>query len=355
MSKVAATTRVMMAYPAQMGGSRYHRLHVPAMALRMAGMTVTVVPDLLDVSVDEMAKHDVVIVNNTLTDKAVLAHRNKRGTIDLLEHPQAKMWQVLENIRKADVRVIVDMDDTWNFPSIHPGYAHYMLCQQREATILGITEADAVWCSTLPLLHDVQKLNTAAIHIPNGISHLDTQWHDLKKQETVNMLRIGVGAMYTSEMNLPRLREAIHAMRKMQHWVLVAMGVNDERRAKVARALHCDRIIFLPVADATAYAQYYAHIDLLLCPLTHNVFNMYRSDIKVAECAYSDTAVLCEDHGPYHKSHFATKNWHTDLPALVKQWATDRTVLKPHTPMRLGYGTAMADAERVKCIEQLVK
>jgi len=47
------------------------------------------------------------------------------------------------------------------------------------------------------------------------------------------------------------------------------------------------------------YARNYENLDVLLAPLKENDFNRYKSALKVAECAYSGTMIMCTNFGPY--------------------------------------------------------
>lgn len=47
------------------------------------------------------------------------------------------------------------------------------------------------------------------------------------------------------------------------------------------------------------YAKNYANLDVLLAPLKENDFNKYKSPLKVAECAYTNTALIASKFGPY--------------------------------------------------------
>lgn len=345
--------KVLLAYPqVDMGGARYHRLHIPAMAMRAAGVDVTVVNDLLEMPEHRLTEFDVVIMNRTLTDKTELWAMD--GKVSFVGKPLDRINEAITRIKSSGIRLVLDVDDTWNFPPSHPAYQHHTITHQREASELSIEAADLVWCSTVPLMNEVRTLNLNVLHVPNGISPLDPQWKNVPAKKPFPYLRIGVGAMYTSEMNLPRLREALRAMRKMHNWVLLPMGVNASRKPEVINKLGCERIIDMPVADVLDYAKYYQDIDLMLCPLSQTKFNSYRSDIKLAECAHSGTAVLCEDYGPYHGSGFCARQWHIDLPNLVREWSNNPEVLKKHIPNPTRYTTADADDKRLESLYSLL-
>jgi glycosyltransferase involved in cell wall biosynthesis len=51
--------------------------------------------------------------------------------------------------------------------------------------------------------------------------------------------------------------------------------------------------------DINNYYQHYKEIDILLVPLVDNDFNNCKSQLKVIESAFSNTAVIASNTGPY--------------------------------------------------------
>lgn len=47
------------------------------------------------------------------------------------------------------------------------------------------------------------------------------------------------------------------------------------------------------------YAKHYENVDVLLAPLKENEFNFVKSPLKVSECAFTDTAIIASNFGPY--------------------------------------------------------
>ena len=47
------------------------------------------------------------------------------------------------------------------------------------------------------------------------------------------------------------------------------------------------------------YAKHYENVDVLLAPLKENDFNAVKSQLKVIECAFTDTAIIASSFGPY--------------------------------------------------------
>ena len=51
--------------------------------------------------------------------------------------------------------------------------------------------------------------------------------------------------------------------------------------------------------DMDHYYEHYSEVDVLLAPLEVNEFNLVKSPLKVAECAFSHTAIIASEVGPY--------------------------------------------------------
>ena len=51
--------------------------------------------------------------------------------------------------------------------------------------------------------------------------------------------------------------------------------------------------------DINHYYEHYSEVDVLLAPLEVNEFNLVKSPLKVAECAFSHTALIASNVGPY--------------------------------------------------------
>jgi len=339
-----ATKKVLVAYATKgMNGSAYHRLHVPAMMLRHHGVEVTHVEDFLDMPERRLKEFCAVIVNGQLTGKAANPAQ---------ANPLFFFHEAARRVRESGIHVILDIDDMWNVGVSHPHYAMRTALHQRSAVVLSMMLSSAIWCSTEALLSAVQKLVTGEtiFLVPNGISVHDKQWAKVGRTVSTD-IRFGVVCNETHVPDLPRLREALRKMRKMPGWRIVAMGVSDDQRKVVAKELGTDRIEYRPWLPPSKYVQHFEHIDVLLCPLSHNEFNRYRSDLKLAECASAGIPVLCEPWGPYSGSRFVVKDWLRELPTFVL--APEKFAKMVPNPAR--FGTDESDRMRLKTLKMLEK
>ncbi len=342
-----AKIRVLVAYPqVDMDGSAWHRVAVPSRELEHAGIEITHCDDFLDVPEAQLTNFDAVIVNRVITRKTV----DEKVGNSLICTKEAIM-----RVHRSGIKVILDLDDTWNIPPSHPHYFLWQATQQRTAILLTIANAHLVWCSTLPLVKEVMHYNRANLHlVPNGINPLfDPQWYGLDKIPDP-IIRLGV---MCNQVHLPdvqgRLKSALSKLKKLTNWELVIIGVQDNMKELVMqqlRMVESNQVSFRPWLPVHQYANHYRHIDVLLCPLQHTPFNSFRSDIKLAECAVSNTAVLCDNFGPYQNTPFAVKSWEERLPELLR----NPNLFNDYIPKPERYTTHLPMQRRLATIAQLI-
>ena len=51
--------------------------------------------------------------------------------------------------------------------------------------------------------------------------------------------------------------------------------------------------------DIKNYATHYNNVDVLICPLKENDFNLVKSQLKFIECGFTNTAIIAQNFGPY--------------------------------------------------------
>ena len=51
--------------------------------------------------------------------------------------------------------------------------------------------------------------------------------------------------------------------------------------------------------DINHYYSHYNNVDILLAPLEMKEFNYVKSELKVIECCFSNTAIIASNYGPY--------------------------------------------------------
>lgn len=326
----------------EMDGSAFHRVHVPSVMLSHENIDVTHVNDILDLPEERLTEFDAVLVNRQLTNYGV--HPDKGNP--LIYH-----YEAMRRVKASGIRLIVDIDDHWNVGKTHPHYQFRKQTKQTDAVMSSIREANLIWCSTPALADAIKNIALCDIHhIPNGISRYDAQWAEVSRQ-TSPKIRLGIVCNQTHMQDLSRLRASFERMRFLDNWHVVALGTPPPFQAEVIKALGTDRIDFRPWFPPTAYAEHYDHIDVMLCPLAPTFFNKFRSDIKVAECAFAGISVLCDNWGGYKGSDYVVNNWEKELPNYMLSPVT----LLSKIPRTTDHSTFVADELRLRTINELIR
>lgn len=317
-------TTICFAFSQVSNGVTFHRLQSPGWAFeREREYNVVRAADIAMVPFQQWENIDVVVVSR------------------LASHLPGRNREAIDAVKVAGTTLVVDIDDSLQMPSYHPNYQAWKRDRTKQDIMETLAAADVIWCSTLPLMDELQKLGHGhkAVHVPNTLSRYDLQWKGLEKTPS-DVLRIGVMANLSHHFNLALLKPVVEQLRHMQGWKLYVMGVTDGAQAdKVVELLGTKNVAFVSMALATSYAQAYNHIDLMLCPLQHIAFNRCRSNIKVLECAASRTAIMAEPYGPYEDL-----NQPIDAE-LIKACIADRAKLQSLVP---AYESAFIDRHELR-------
>lgn len=216
-------------------------------------------------------------------------------------HEQVR--SMVADLQDAGVRLIVDIDDCPRVPPYHPSYEDQMRDGTTDHILESLYMADVIWCSTEPL-RDYLADNYARLSnpgrimvVPNALVPDEWAHTRMKLTDRNNTLRLGVMAQYTHWPNLPLLKDVFRKLRhtgKGSKWHVVACGVTDGNRAHVAElmGLRPDEVTFRPWMGINDYMEHYRHFDVLLAPLRDDYYNRCRSDLKVLECAMSNTRLI---------------------------------------------------------------
>lgn len=256
---------------------------------------------------------------------------------------------VIKGIKEMGIKVVVDIDDYWDLPISHPLYNSRKIGNHSEKIKWGIANADYVTTTTPLFAEKIRKLNKNVIVLPNAINPEDDRFKVKKPQS--ELLRIGfvMGSSHEPDMavlqnfvsKLPQstidkiqivlcgfdTRGTTTLYDPVTHkstsrpikptesvWARYEYLVTDGYRIIDENYKHF-LLSYIPdiqypgeenkhyrrcwTKDINNYFQHYANVDVLIVPLEENEFNRYKSQLKVIESAFSNTAVIASDFGPY--------------------------------------------------------
>lgn len=259
---------------------------------------------------------------------------------------------LLDYLHHKNIVTVMDIDDNWDLGMHHPmsGGGKYDKDKDEHKKIIlwNLQHFDYVTTTTEIFAEKIAKFNKNVKVIPNAIDPTDERFITHKKPS--NFLRVGVvwGSAHEYDMALlsniaNRLPKDV--VEKIQ-FVLCGydlrgnMKVYDEKGKVEDRPIKPTesvwyryekmftddyRIVsenykkflhlFIPNAvypgvenehykrywtkDMNHYFSHYDDVDVLLAPIEANEFNRVKSPLKVAECCFSNTAIIASDYGPY--------------------------------------------------------
>lgn len=328
--------RVAIACPEQINGTDFHRLIAPKWAyMKDSRLDIYQCADIIGLTQKQLDGLDVLIVSRVLTR-------------DPSQFSRAKAM-----IKASPCKLIVDVDDYWDWPPEHAGHAMWKQQNGKRMMLETMKLANAIWTTTSRLKRKIETTKGCppVYLVPNRINREDPQWNAAVLKSPSTDLRLGVMAAPAHWMNVLQLHDGIKAMNHLPFWRVKAIGVAQQHQNHVKMLLGTDRVDFVPWHDPMNYAKVYQQIDLMLCPLMRNEFNLYRSPIKVLECSRTGTHILAEDYGPYEGAGQVREGGWAALPEIVKAHhqrpPLNQPTLDPHL------FSEKPDAVRIGCIQFL--
>ena len=243
----------------------------------------------------------------------------------------------------------MDIDDNWDLHTRHPLYSSQKHYKMDIMTKENLSLVDYVTTTTPIFANKISKFNPNVLVFPNAINPEDSRF--IVNKEKSDRLRIGLimGSSHEYDMKLldgvvnklpKEVKDKIcfvlcgfdlrGTMRTINHetgevttrsmqpketvWYRYEMCITDNYRIcspDYQKFLN----MFIPEAqypnvqnegykrcwtkDINNYYQHYKEVDILLVPLEANDFNACKSQLKVIEAAFSNTAIIASNFGPY--------------------------------------------------------
>lgn len=235
---------------------------------------------------------------------------------------------IIEKLKKLGIKCGIDEDDYWILPEKHIAHQSYLANDMAKKITDSIKACDFV-TTTTPILQDkIKPLNPNVYILENGID-IDCESWQVNKEEN-ERVRFGFLGGSTH----------FHDIYKISHGVVRAMNDNLFRnkcqvalahnytpgepsvyvgyekiltdhfkvlpfqyRKELLQGLSPDgknqfyrRLEFKPVEE---FGELYNQIDVSVCPLENNEFNSCKSELKMIEAGFMDSAVMVSDVNPY--------------------------------------------------------
>jgi glycosyltransferase involved in cell wall biosynthesis len=282
-------------------------------------------------NVEYLKKYDVIFI-----------HR-------LPQHRHKEAVNIINNLKKIGLKVIIDTDDHWNLDPSHGLY--HTAKRENLANILVdcIRLADMVTVPTTILANEVKKYNKNVFVLANAIDPNEEQFKSKKTEselirfgwlggsshiKDIELLRglgniqkslskktqyvvCGFDTRGTVQMIDPVTNEVKQRPMQPQEttWFMYELFLTDNYKnleddpeyLRYLVSFQDDanynstnkpyrRIWTKPI---TQYATGYNQFDIALAPLNDSTFNKYKSQLKVIEAGFHKKALIAQNYGPY--------------------------------------------------------
>lgn len=265
------------------------------------------------------------------------------------QHNTKSAIQIINNIKKLGIKLIVDTDDYWDLDPSHGLYLTYKQNKLPELMINILKLADAVTVPTKILADAIKKYNKNVFILPNAIDPKEEQFNP--KPTESNRVRFGWlgGSSHIKDLEIINgfgntinnytkiaqnvlcgfdLRGTVREVNKETQeikerpmkpmestWFAYEVFLtnsyryleNDMNYVKYLTQFKYDenyndkdkpyrRIWTKPI---NTYANGYNEFDVALAPLNSSIFNQYKSQLKVIEAGFHKKALIAQNYGPY--------------------------------------------------------
>jgi len=240
---------------------------------------------------------------------------------------------IVPQLKRLSIPFGVDTDDYWHLPKNHIAYDYYANGFS-DVIIESLTIADFVICTT-PILQDkIKEINPNVHIIENGIDTLDDVWQP--KKVASDRIRFGflqgsthIDDLYLISHDVIKSLQTKHFYDKAQialaffyktgepsvyvgyekiltdHLKVLDYDYRKQLLLETPSGINepYRRLAVTPVHD---FGTMYNDIDVSVVPLVENEFNACKSELKMLEAGFMDTAIMVSNVNPY--SIIATKD-----------------------------------------------
>lgn len=253
-------------------------------------------------------------------------------------------------LRETNTVTIMDIDDSWDLSPTHPQYLLQTKYGLDKIITTNLKLFDYITTTTEYFAKKIYKYNKHVIVLPNAIDGDDKKFkinknksklirvgmvmgsaheYDVKlidrfvkklSPETLDKIQIVLcgfdtrGNVRTIDVNTGKIIER-PIMPTETVWHKYEEMLTDNynilsREYKMFLNMYNSTIEYPNVENehyrrcwtkpVDKYFSHYENIDILLAPLEMKEFNYVKSELKAIECAFSNTALIASDYGPYH-------------------------------------------------------
>lgn len=236
----------------------------------------------------------------------------------------------IEVIKKSNTRVIMDIDDYWEYHPSHPYYRIALSRNIKEIELAAFKNADVITTTTNLLANEIKRYNKNVFVIPNAINFEEKQFQFTGKSQS-EFCRIGYvsGASHLEDIKL--LRGLLTATKKDNvQFQLCGFNVKQEQannsiwhkmEIEMTDNYNLDNPMYVDYLlefsniphpsenkmlykrvwsrPVNSYATLYDDLDICLAPLQNYKFNNMKSNLKLLEAGAKRTPIVISGIEPY--------------------------------------------------------
>jgi len=256
-----------------------------------------------------------------------------------------KNCEIMKMINFLEIPVIIDVDDNFYLGNDHPMSLTAKKEKWHEPIINHLKLANYVTTTTSIFAEKLKKYNKNVYVFPNAIDPTEKQY-EYKKNPSNGKLRVGIicGSSHLHDIEL--LGDLVTRTADNVQIVLCGFDTNGtittynaQTGEKTQRPIKPEESVWFTyekiltnnfkglsnehkefllkfmkgvddpfinekyrrmwTRNITEYATHYQNVDVLLCPLKENDFDLVKSELKFVEAGFSHTAVIAQNFGPY--------------------------------------------------------
>ncbi len=219
--------------------------------------------------------------------------------------------QVLNRLSKLGIVSVLDIDDYWNLPSDHPLYDAYYQEDISKQTLVSLKNIDHITTTTSLFADVIMKINPMVTVLPNAIDPAQPQFEINPAPSPLTRFGWVGGVCHLDDIKLMEssFKQLNSDAKLKDKYQLYLMGFNAgdatgiyprfEEIFTAGLEFNNDRYYRINSANVFSYAQGYNLFDVALAPLTCNLFNNCKSELKMIEGGFMKKAMIVSDVMPY--------------------------------------------------------
>jgi len=303
------------------------------------------------IKLQELFPNDFFVEINNAVDFSDFTYLKQFSAVFIHRVPQHNYKDainIITNLKKLGIKVIIDIDDYWHLDPSHGLYEQVKREGIPQISINCLKLADLVVVPTSILANEVKQFNQNVVVLANALDPTEEQFKS--KPSESEKLRIGWlgGSSHIKDLELIKGISSIGEYNNKSQIVLCGFdtrgsvrqidpqtGQVQERQMNPTETVwfmyelfmtdnyrmlesYPDYVKFLVqfkedksfddsnmpyrrvwTKSINQYAKNYNLFDVSLAPLVDNKFNLYKSQLKVIEAGFHKKAIIAQDFGPY--------------------------------------------------------